>query len=253
MFTQLVWWTANAAEVLLLVRSVQGKFYRRYPTFYFYLGTVLILSLLRFAIFTLRPSFYPFFYWYTQYFAATIGYAVILEIYVQVFKKYPGAVRVSRVLLLGILVVVISKAIAVAPPSHSLYSTETMAALERDMRLLQAVLLAGIIALLAHYKIPTGRNFQGIIVGYSGYVLANMICLPLGSQLEYGPRPGWREVLPLAYLAVLVIWCFTLWSYQPNPEPAENSRIERDYHLIAERTNRLLSKISSLLKMGGEL
>jgi hypothetical protein len=253
MFTQFVWWTANAAEVLLLVRSVQGKFYRRYPTFYFYLGTVLILSLLRFAIFTLRPSSYPFFYWYTQYFAATIGYAVILEIYVQTFKKYPGAVRASWVLLVGVLTVVISKAMTGALASHGLYAAETMAGLERDMRLLQAVLLAGIIALLAHYKIPTGRNFQGIIVGYSGYVFANMICLPLGSQLEYGPRPGWREVLPVVYLAVLVIWCFTLWSYQPNPEPEEHSRIERDYRLIAGQTKKFLSKISSLLKMGGEL
>jgi hypothetical protein len=253
MFSQFVWWTANAAEVLLLVRSVQGKFYRKYPTFYFYLGAVLVISLVRFSIFSFRPSFYPIFYWYTEYFAAVIGYAVILEIYAQTVKKYPGAVAVSRVLLLALLAAIISKAIAGSLTSQGWYATETMAALERDMRLLQVMLLVGIIGLLGHYKIPTGRNFQGILVGYSGYVLASIICLPLGSQLDSGTRPGWRQALPLVYLAVLVLWCFTLWSYQPSPEPAENSRIEHDYRLIAERTSRLLSRISSLLKMGGEL
>jgi len=40
-----------------------------------------------------------------------------------------------------------------------------MAALERDMRALQAALLFMIIALLAYYKVPTGRNLMGIVVG----------------------------------------------------------------------------------------
>src|SRR6266852_2660263 len=230
MLTQILWWTANFAEVLLLARSIQGKFVKRYPTFYFYLGSVLIVSLLRFAVFTFRPSSYPAFYWYTQYFAATICYAVILEIYSQAFKKYRGAV------------------------SGSGWSPgETMAALERDMRALQAALLLVIIALLAYYRIPTGRNLMGIIVGYSCYVGVSVVTLGFGSLPGFGPRPAWRSVQPMAYLATLSIWCFTLWSYHPNPEPDPGSKIERDYKLLSDQTKRILSKARSYLKMGGEL
>src|ERR1700730_933903 len=133
MFGEILRWTANSAEALLLVRSIQGRFYRRYPTFYFYLGSVLIVSLLRFAVTTFRPSSYPAFYWYTQYFAATIGYAVILEIYSQAFKKYRGAVRIANGLLLCILAAVVLEILGGAVSASGWSPGETMAVLERDM------------------------------------------------------------------------------------------------------------------------
>jgi len=253
MLTQILWWTANFAEVLLLARSIQGKFVKRYPTFYFYLISVLIVSLLRFAVFTFRPGSYPAFYWYTQYFAATIGYAVILEIYSQAFKKYRGAVRVANGLLLCILAAVLLKIIAGAVSGSGWSPGETMAALERDMRALQAALLLVIIALLAYYKIPTGRNLMGIVVGYGFYVATSVVSVGFGSLPGFGPRPGWRSVLPITYLAALSIWCFTLWSYHPNPEPSPGSKIERDYMVLSEQTKRILARARSYLKMGGEL
>jgi hypothetical protein len=253
MFAETVRWTVNSALILLLVRSTQGKFYRRYPTFYFYLSSVLIVSLLRFAVSTFRASSYPAFYWYTQYFAATVGYAVILEIYSQAFKKYRGAVRVANALLLGILAVVLLKVIAGAVSGSGWATGETMATLERGMRALQAALLLVIIALLAYYRIPTGRNLMGIIVGYTCYVGASVVTLGFGSLPGFGPRPGWRFVQPIAYLATLSIWCFTLWSYHANPEPGPESKIERDYKFLSEQTKRILSRARSYLKMGGEL
>jgi hypothetical protein len=253
MFGEILRWTANSAIVLLLVRSTQGKFYRRYPTFYVYLGSVLIVSLLRFAVFTFRPSSYPAFYWYTQYFAATIGYAVILEIYSQAFKKYRGAVRIANGLLLCILAAVILTIIAGAVGGSGWSPGETMAALERDMRALQAALLFMIIALLAYYMVPTGRNLMGIVVGYTFYVATSVVSVGFGSLPGFGSRPGWRSVSPLAYLATLSIWCFTLWSYHPNPDLGPESKIERDYKLLSDQTKRILSKARSYLKMGGEL
>src|SRR5229473_5272152 len=253
MFAEILRWTANSAVILLLVRSTQGRLYRRYPTFYFYLGSVLIVSLLRFAVFTFRPSSYPALYWYTQYFAATIGYAVILEIYSQAFKKYRGAVRVANGLLLCILAAVILKIVAGAVSGSGWSPGETMAALERDLRALQAALLLVIIALLAYYKIPAGRNLTGIVVGYSFYVAASVVSVGFGSLPGSGPRPGWRSALPIAYLAALSIWCFTLWSYHPNPEPSPGSKIERNYKVFSEQTKRILARARSYLKMSGEL
>lgn len=253
MFAEILRWTANSTIILLLVRSVQGRFYRRYPTFYFYLGSVLIVSLLRFAVFAFRPGSYPAFYWYTQYFATTIGYAVILEIYSQAFKKYRGAVRIANGLLLCILAAVLLKIIGGALGASSGSPGETMAALERDMRAIQSALLLVIIALLAYYRIPTGRNLMGIVVGYSFYVATSVVSLGFGSQPGFGSRPEWRSVQPVAYMGALSIWCFTLWSYHASPELGHESRIERDYRAFSEQTKRILSRARSYLKMGGEL
>ncbi len=161
--------------------------------------------------------------------------------------------RIANGLLLCILAAVILNIVASAVSGSAWPPGETMAALERDMRALQSVLLFVIIALLAYYKVPIGRNLIGIVVGYSFYVATSVMSLGFGSLPGFGSRPGWRSVLPMAYLATLSIWCFTLWSYHANPEPGPESKIERDYRFLSEQTSRILSRARSLLKMGGEL
>ena len=252
-FGQVLWWTEIAAEALLLARAIGTKFYTKYTSFYFYVSCVLLVDLFRLAVFTALPNSYPLFYWRTQFLAATVGYAVILEMYTQALKKCRGVVRVANGLLLCILAAVMLKVIAGAVSGSGWSPGETMAALERDMRALQAALLLVVIALLAYYKIPTGKNLMGIVVGYSCYVATSVVCLGFGSLPGFGPRPAWRSVQPIAYLATLLIWCSTLWSYHPNPEPDRGSKIERDYKLLSDQTKRILSKARSYLKMGGEL
>ncbi len=253
MFGQVLWWIEIAVEALLVARAIGAKFYTKYTLFYFYLSSVLLLELFRFAVFTNLPISYPLFYWRTQFLAAIAGYAVILEMYTQVLKKYRGAVRAANGLLLCLLGPVMLKIIVGAGSGSAWTSGDTMAALERDMRALQAALLLVIIALLAYYKIPAGRNLRGIVVGYTCYVGASVVCLGFGSLPGFGPRPVWRSVQPLAYLATLSIWCFTLWSYHANPEPGPESKIERDYRYLSEQTKKTLSRARSYLKIGGEL
>src|SRR5881394_3341225 len=96
-------------------------------------------------------------------------------------------------------------------------------------------------------------NLKGIIFGYSAYIYASVISLAFGSLPGYGLRPEWRLVQPIAYLAALLIWSYTLRSYSPNPATETESKIERDYKLIAENTRRALARIRSFLKIGGEL
>jgi hypothetical protein len=210
-----------------------------------------MLSLLRFGVFTFQGGFYPTFYWYTQFLSAAVGYAVLVEIYWQTLKSYPGAARAVRGLLLTVFVAVILK-VVIAELGHSTWSPSTASAqLERNMRTVQAVLLLGIIVPLAYYAIPIGRNLKGIILGYGCYVCASVLSLAFGSLPEYGSKPGWRFVQPTAYLLTLLIWCVALWSYQPNPEPETESAIARDYNFIAEHTRRMLSRAGSFLKVGG--
>ncbi len=252
-FTQILWWIGNATEAFILVRSVKGKLYGKYPAFYFYLSTVLFIELLRFATYTLQPSLHRVLYWYTEYVAATIGYAVILEIYRQALKSSPGAARIARTFLLGMLAAVILKVMVNALSGPVWSPAATSAELERNLRTVQLLLLFGIVALLAYYRIPTGRNLKGITLGYSFYVLACVMSLAFGSLPDYALRSAWRLVQPVAFLAALFIWSGTLWSYQPSPEPETKSEIERDYKFLSEQTNRILSRARSYLKLGREL
>jgi len=252
-FDQILWWLGNATEAFILARSMKGKLYEKYPAFYFYLSAVLLIELLRFATYIFQPSLYQTFYWFSEFLAATVGYAVILEIYKHALKSSPGAARIARTFLLVVLVAVILKVMANALSSRAWSPAATSAELERDLRTVQALLLFGIVALLAYYRIPVGRNLKGIAFGYGFYVCASVMSLAFGSLPGYELRPEWRHVQPLAYLAALFIWGCTLLSYQPSPESETESEIERDYRFLAEETKRVLSRARSFLKLGGEL
>ena len=242
-----------ATEGFILLRSINARLYGKYLAFFIYLSAVLLIDLLRFYVLALHPNVYASFYWYTEFLHAGIGYAVILEIFRQTLNNSPGVARIVRAFLWGVLAAVILK-VSWNAVSGRVWSPGTMSAeLERDLRTIQAILLAGIIALLAYYVVATGKNLKGIIFGYSAYIYANVVSLAFGSLPGYGLRPGWRLVQPIAYMATLLVWSYALWSYSPNPVAETESKIDRDYRLIAERTRRAISKARSFLKMGGEL
>ena len=253
MFEQILWWVGNAAEAFLLLRSFKEKLYEKYPAFYFYLAIVLLLQLFRFSVFVLYPLAFPAFYWHTQFLPATVGYAVIIEIFKQGLKSSPGAARMAKTVLWGVLATVILKVVVDALSSPTWSMATSFTELERNLRTVQALLMSVISIVLTLYKVPNSRNLKGIMFGYGLYICASVMSLAFGSLHGNATRPGWRHVQPIAYLAALFIWTYTLWSRHPDPETEEDSKIERDYRLIAEQTSRALSKIRSYFKMGGEL
>jgi len=252
-FEQILWWGGNAVEAILLLRAINVRLYEKYPAFYFYLGTVFLLQLFRFFVFTFSPFAFPTFYWCTEFLPAIVGYVVIVEIFQQSLKSSPGAARMARTALLGVLGAVILKVIVDAFSSPTWSMATSFAGLERNLRTVQALLILVIIVVLASYAVPTSRNLKGIVFGYGLYICASVMSLALGSLPGNATRPGWRHAEPIAYLAALLIWIVTLWSLQPDAETEAGPTIDRDYKLIAEQTSRALSKIRSYFKMGGEL
>src|SRR2546426_2267403 len=151
----------------LPICSINARLYGKYLAFFIYLSAVLLIDLLRFCVLTLHPNVYAPLYWYTQFLHAGIGYAVILEIYRQTLNNSPGVARIARTFLWGVLAAVLLRVTwnAVSGPVWS--PGTTSAELERDLRTVQAILLAGIIPLIAYYVVSTGKNLKGITFRYN--------------------------------------------------------------------------------------
>jgi len=243
MLAQLLWWTTNALEGLLLIRSIRGGFFGRYAFFYLYLSYVFLESLVRFYVYIFAPNSYQGFYWYTQFFSVALGYGVMWEIFRQALERYPGAARMARSVLAGLFVVALSKTLLNALTGPAWSPVTTTAELERNLRTVQAILLATILVLFIYYTIPAGRNLKGMVLGYGFFIGTSIINLTLISHLGSQFQPWWRYLPAMTYSVTLLIWCFTLWSYQPNPQPDSDVGIERDYELVAARTARLLTQV----------
>ncbi len=234
----------------MLLRALQGKIFTRYPIFYFYLSYVLLESLLRFYVYLSHPGFYSRFYWGTQFVSVAVGYAVIWEIYRQALRRYPGTARMAKGVLLTVFALVVSKVFVNSLTGPVWSPAKSTAELERNLRTVQGILLLAVVALLAYYAIPVGRNLKGMIVGYGFFIGTSLIHLTLRSHLGDAFQVWWQYLQPAAYALSLLIWCAALWSYQPNPQPQRAAGIEEDYELLAAETRRMLAQVRAYLARG---
>lgn len=243
MLTQILWWLGMALEVALLVRGVRHNLAKAYPIFYTYIAYVLVESLLRFWAYVWHPALYGLFYWSTQFVSVIVGYGVVWEICRQALSRYPGTFRMARNAIALIFVVVISKVLGNSLNGEGWSLAKTTADLERDSRTVQAFIILAIIGLLAHYRIRTGRNLRGMMLGYGFFIGTSVVTLTVRSYLGYGFQIWWQYLQPAAYVLVLLVWCVTLWSYQPNPEPEGETRIEQDYQALVHATRQRFRQV----------
>src|SRR5437879_12440990 len=109
MFALAVWMVGLALEAVILARAIRAGFLTKYWLFYLYLGWVFALSSVRLIIYLAEPAYYRVLYWYTQPLSVLIGCGLVWEIYRQAFRRYPGAARMARNLLLFLLPMLFSK------------------------------------------------------------------------------------------------------------------------------------------------
>jgi len=247
MLSQLILWTCNFLEAVLLLRAVRGRFFARYSLFYVYLLWVLLRSLAGFYVMLWHAELYRSFYWETQFLDTLLGCGIIFELYRQGLVHYPGAARMARNVLAFVFAIVISKVLANALSGPVLSPATTTADLERDLRMVQSVFLIVLIALFYYYAIPLSKNLRGMMLGYGLFLGTSVVNLTFRAQLGSTFQVWWVYLQPLSYVLVLAIWCPALWSYAPMPLPGPESKLEYDYQLLSTETKKHLVQVRSYL------
>lgn len=248
MFGWLLTFAGVLLESLILFRALRRRSFSEYPFFFSYVACVLIIDIVSDIVFRLDRPAYQNLYWTTQLVTLIVGYGVILEVTRKAFESYPGVERVSRALVLGVFLAVFSygglKAITAEnwSPSHSMWE------LERDLRAVQALVLAGALILIVYYSIRIGRNLGGIVLGYGLYTTFSIVSNALRSYQGTRFHHIWLLIQPYTYLVCLLIWTVALWSHQPNPEPEGGLQLESDYESLVGRTRGMLVTMRALLE-----
>jgi hypothetical protein len=233
-------------EVLILWRSVRTGLYREFRLFYGYIFLVLLQSLSLYYVYIEHPPAFQLAYWLSQIPLVLFGYAVIAQISSKAFQYYPGVARLSRRLVVVILILILAHAVftaATSGPGSALGRTSVE--LERNARATQAILLTVFFGLTAYYAIPIGRNLAGISVGYGLFVGTTVVDLAIRAHFP-SFQPYWEIIQPVASLLVLVVWTLTLWSHHESRE-SKDTRIETDYETLALHTIRALRYIRAHL------
>ena len=248
MLSVAIWSAGLVLMAVQLVRACAAKLVSKYALFYVYLSFVLATSSALLLFYLAKSRYYRDLYWYVEFLGAALGCAVVWEIYRGALARFPGAARMARNVLVFLFALVVSKVVADAWRGAVRWPFGTMVELERDLRGVQGGALIGLMAVVGFYRIPLGRNLWGMTLGYALLVGSNMITLTLRVLFGYSFQKAWVYLQPVSYLAVLCVWCISLWSYKPAALAARDPKIEQDYKLLANTTSRALIQAGTQLR-----
>jgi hypothetical protein len=245
MDTNLIWWSGVALDVAILLRGGWTGLFRKYPLFYVYIGCVVVKEVIGLLAYALAPGLYAPLYWPADLATVVASYAVIIEIFRQALKHNPGTARLAQNLLLLLFTFMLVYASSDILRAGLLSLPRAIVELARDLRYVEGALLLIMLSLFVRYRISVSSNLSGLVFGYAFWVGINIITLALlflpGNELSF----RLRTLLPLSYDVALFIWCLALWAVQPDPVQPPENEVERDYELLAAKTQAILARVSN--------
>ena len=250
MLSQAIWIAAVVLETFLLIRSFFQGLIRRYPYFYGYIAFVLVQDAVRMFAYVRYPGIYPHVYWSTQLLGLFFGCGVLWEIYRGALSPFPGARRFAR----NVLAILVTVLLLKATLSHGLW-TQNQAILtaldtERDLRLVQAILLTAVVSVFAFYSLSLGRNLRSLVFGYGIFLATSVVNLAIRGQLGERFQPTWQFLQPSLYILVLCVWSAGMWRYSPIELPRIGLRIQEDYERLARSTRVRLRELRTHVNKG---
>jgi hypothetical protein len=248
MLSTLLWLAGLLFEFLLLVRALQAKTFTKYIYFYAYILGVFCVSVGLYIGRAVSPEFYEAWYWPTQFATLALGCGVVLEIVRQALAAYHGAERIARLASWAVFVATFCYWEWYAARRAEWLPFDTTVLLERDLRVIQALVMATVLAVVFYYRIELGRNVIGMIVGFGFYV--GMSLTTLAVRAFAGPRfnAAWAILQTTSYLLATVVWTFALWSYHPNPAAPVLAPAGAEYDALVHGTKARLEMVRSHLR-----
>jgi hypothetical protein len=245
MDANLIWTIAVVLETGTLFRGLRTELRTRYPFFYSYIGSLLIVEVVRFLCHRFSPGLYETFYWRTELIRIAASYGVIFEIYRRTLRHNPGVARRAAKLLVVVFVLTVTYAACNLLYGGVSSVARAVADLGRYLIYVEAVLLLVMLWLFGRYRISFDRNLLGLTLGYSLLAAFDIVNLAFLSTPGNGASVGLRTLIPITHVITLIVWCVSLWSPQPEVmAPAENA-IDRDYMVLVAKTRAAFAHLSA--------
>lgn len=249
MFPIIVWICGIVLEGLLLARGSKSGNLSRFPMFFSYLTLILAQSIFLYVVARFYAGQYAGLYWTFELLDIFAGCAVVAEVYRIGLAERPGVRKVARNVLLLVFCLTIGRVVVTAQEGLARWTPMMTIQLQRDMRFVQIVAVATLLALILYYAIPLGRNLRGIVLGYGLFLGFAILNLTLMRRFGNQAQTLASYVQSLSYLLVLCLWTTSLWYYHPRPV-AEYSAAGsgRSYDELFEETQTRLGKARETVK-----
>jgi len=208
-----------ALHALLLWRCLKERHWNHYPFFFSYLAYTFLLTLVLVALREIGHPAYTLIFWDSMLGAVLLRFCVAWEVYRNIFSPESAVREIAGRALVAVMVIIAA--------AFYLFSSQPggfFPDLERKAGLAVVAWLAVLLPVARYYGVPISLNIWGMAVGmglFTSVSIANFATFDtIPSFLPY-----WRLVSPFSFLAMMLIWTWTLWSYAPEPQPGRFNKL----------------------------
>jgi hypothetical protein len=214
---QALWMIHPALELLLAVVLFHRKLHRKFPVFFAYIVFQVVNFMVLFPIYHLGSRLnatdgeinaYFYAYWISSAISLAIGFKVIHEIFLDVFRPYHTLKDLGTVLFKWAALVMLLVAMVVTAASQSGADTPLTQAVtigQRCVRVIQCGLILFLLVFSKYLGVSWRQHSFGIALGFGGFGSVELIGLALfsGHQIH---APTLNLINTTAYTLAILTW-----------------------------------------------
>jgi hypothetical protein len=247
---QVILWLGVFLAASIVLRGLQTRLVGRFSLFYGYMSVVLTVTLVQYITYTYFHGLYALVYWICEFASALVGCAIIFELYRQSLRPFPLLSAIANKVMLFVLALVVARILVGNTFKGTIDPQTIKVALERDLRITQAVFLCGLLLLTTYYSVHLGRNLKGLALGYGIFLGLNIVHLSIRANVGLSFESVWRALQPASFDIALCIWLAFLWSKDPALQQAPSPRLGEDYaQLVAATRKRMAQTEEQLIRI----
>jgi hypothetical protein len=221
----MLWVTPAFVFTFLAMTMVRRGLRKQFPFFFSYTVFQVLSFLAQFAVYHYWPSRYFYEYWTGAALSIGLSFAVIYEVFTEVFRPFDGLRDLGAVLFRWAAVVLVLAAVlmflagSVTPGS---VATRIMVALERSVRMMQCGMVL-LMILCAPYLGLRGRHrVFGIGVGFGILAAIDLLAVAVFGKLGYSSTTFFNLMRMTAFNFSAILWTV----YFLRPEPARQPALQ---------------------------
>jgi hypothetical protein len=202
-----LWLAEPVLESVVLAALIRRRAHRQFPWFTAYIAAQIVTIALLYPLKDSRTAYF-YVYWLTALVSLGLGFAVIHEVFVDVFKPYHtlrdlGSVLFKWAGLVMLLVAAIMSASGQVLQKEPLVDATMM--LERSMRVVQTGLILFLLLFSKYLGISWRQRSFGIALGFGTYatIELSVVALRLGAHIS---EVTLNFITMTSYILAIGIW-----------------------------------------------
>ena len=221
-----VLWIAPALVFLFLALAMHRRGLRtRYPFFFTYAVFQVLSFLAQFTVYHYWPKAYFYEYWTGATLSIGISFAVIYEVFTEVFRPFEGLKDLGRVLFRWAAVVLVVAAALMALTASSASNdlgTRIMVSLERSVRVMQCGMVLLMILSAPYLGLRRHNHIFGIAAGFGVLAAIDLVAVAVFGKLGYSATVFFNLARMTAFNFAAIMWTV----YLMRPEPARGPALQ---------------------------